>query len=105
MPATHSPQSAAGAFVPAYLALLERGELRLREQQAWQHLENCDLCARYCHVNRRESTKGAVCRTGERAVVNGYGAHHGEEDPLRGVNGSGTIFFSWCSLRCVFCTS
>ena len=98
-----SPQSAAGTFVPAYLALLERGALRSRVQQAYQHLENCDLCARYCHVNRRETTKGAVCRTGERAVVNSYGPHHGEEDPLRGVNGSGTIFFSWCSLRCVYC--
>lgn len=103
MPAKASPQSAAGTFVPAYLALLERGELRSREQLSYQHLEDCDLCARYCHVNRRETTKGAVCRTGERAVVNSYGPHHGEEDPLRGVNGSGTIFFSWCSLRCVFC--
>jgi len=54
-------------------------------------------------MNRRQTTRGAVCRTGERAVVNGFGPHHGEEDPLRGVNGSGTIFFSWCSLRCVFC--
>jgi putative pyruvate formate lyase activating enzyme len=70
---------------------------------AWTHLENCDLCARYCHVNRRQTTKGAVCRTGERAVVNSYGPHHGEEDVLRGLNGSGTVFFSWCNLRCVFC--
>jgi putative pyruvate formate lyase activating enzyme len=54
-------------------------------------------------VNRRETIKGAVCRTGERAVVNSFGPHDGEEDPLRGWNGSGTIFFSWCSLRCVFC--
>ncbi len=54
-------------------------------------------------MNRRETIKGAVCRTGERAVVNSFGPHHGEEDPLRGTNGSGTIFFSWCNLRCVFC--
>jgi putative pyruvate formate lyase activating enzyme len=54
-------------------------------------------------VNRRRTIKGAACRTGERAVVNSFGAHHGEEDPLRGSNGSGTIFFSWCNLRCVFC--
>jgi putative pyruvate formate lyase activating enzyme len=102
-PETHGKESAAEAFRPAYLALLEQGELDQRVAAAWAHLEDCDLCARYCHVNRRRTTTGAVCRTGERAVVNGYGAHHGEEDPLRGWNGSGTIFFSWCSLRCVFC--
>jgi len=103
MTAKPAPYSAAGTLEPAYLALLERGELINRERQAWLHLENCDLCARYCHINRRETMKGAVCRTGERAVVNSYGPHHGEEDPLRGVNGSGTIFFSWCNQRCVFC--
>ena len=88
---------------PAYLALLDRGELDRRVARAWAHLEKCDLCARYCHVNRLQTIKGAVCRTGERAVVASYGPHHGEEDPLRGSHGSGTIFFSWCSLRCVFC--
>lgn len=103
MPENNPSSSDAGAFAPTYLALLENGELQRREQQAYRHLEDCDLCARYCHVNRRITTKGAVCRTGERAVVHSFGPHHGEEDPLRGVNGSGTIFFSWCSLRCVFC--
>ena len=90
-------------FEPAYLKLLATGELAMRAEQSYQHLEDCDLCARYCHMNRRQTTKGAVCRTGERAVVNSFGAHHGEEDPLRGWKGSGTIFFSWCSLRCAFC--
>jgi putative pyruvate formate lyase activating enzyme len=66
-------------------------------------LERCDLCARYCRVDRRITTQGAACRTGERAVVHGFGPHHGEENPLRGVNGSGTIFFSGCNLRCVYC--
>jgi putative pyruvate formate lyase activating enzyme len=47
--------------------------------------------------------RGVVCRTGVQAVVHSFGAHHGEEDPLRGWQGSGTIFFSWCNLRCVFC--
>lgn len=93
----------ATTLAPAYMALLERGELAHRVERAWKHLEDCDLCARYCHVNRCQSTTGAVCRTGERAVVNSFGAHHGEEDPLRGTRGSGTIFFSWCNLRCVFC--
>ena len=90
-------------FTPAYLPLLESGELARRVDEAWRHLEDCDLCARYCFVNRRATIEGAVCRTGERARVASYGAHHGEEDPLRGWAGSGTIFFSWCSLRCVFC--
>jgi putative pyruvate formate lyase activating enzyme len=66
-------------------------------------MEDCDLCARYCHVNRLKTIKGAVCRTGERAVVHSHGPHHGEEDVLRGWKGSGTIFFSWCNLRCVYC--
>jgi putative pyruvate formate lyase activating enzyme len=88
---------------PAYLSLAESGELALRVSSAWRHLEDCDLCARYCHMNRRETVKGAVCRTGERAVVHNRGPHYGEENPLRGRQGSGTIFFSWCNLRCVFC--
>jgi putative pyruvate formate lyase activating enzyme len=54
-------------------------------------------------MNRLRTIKGAVCRTGERAVVHSHGPHHGEENPLRGWNGSGTIFFSWCNLRCVYC--
>jgi len=100
---TVSPDSDVGPFVPSYVALLDNGELLRRERAAYRHLQDCDLCARYCHVNRFESAQGAVCRTGERAVVHSCGPHHGEEDPLRGVNGSGTIFFSWCNLRCVFC--
>ncbi len=91
------------AFEPAYLALLKSGELPARVEAAYRRLTDCDLCARYCHVNRRKTIQGAVCRTGERAVVHSFGPHHGEEDPLRGSNGSGTIFFSWCNLRCVFC--
>ena len=90
-------------YQPAYLKLLESGELAQRKDQAAQHLSNCDLCARYCHVNRYQTTKGAVCRTGEKAVVYSFGPHHGEEKPLRGDHGSGTIFFSWCNLRCVYC--
>ena len=87
----------------SYLALFDSGELAERAKLAFEHLKDCDLCARYCHVNRCESVKGAVCRTGERAKVHSFGPHHGEEAPLRGWAGSGTIFFSWCNLRCVFC--
>jgi putative pyruvate formate lyase activating enzyme len=94
--------SAAGP-TPAYRALLNSGALARRAERAAAHLGDCDLCARYCHVDRRATIKGAVCRTGERARVHSYGAHHGEEDCLRGRRGSGTIFFSGCNLRCVYC--
>ena len=90
-------------MTPGYLKLAKSGELAQRVTSAWRHLEDCDLCARYCRIDRRETIKGVVCRTGERAVVHGCGPHFGEEDPLRGSNGSGTIFFSWCNLRCVYC--
>jgi putative pyruvate formate lyase activating enzyme len=90
-------------FEPAYLRLARTGELNDRVDAAWEHLRRCDLCARYCRVDRLQGIKGALCRTGEHAIVHSYGPHHGEEDPLRGWWGSGTVFFSWCNLRCVFC--
>jgi len=96
--ATSSPRFEAG-----YLKLLRTGALEARVAKAQEHLRNCDLCARYCRVDRLHSLTGVVCRTGTEAVVASYGAHHGEEDCLRGYNGSGTIFFSWCNLRCDFC--
>jgi putative pyruvate formate lyase activating enzyme len=92
----------AAAFQPAYL-LLGPGELDDRARIAWRHLERCDLCARRCGVNRKQSIRGAVCRTGERARVHAAFAHFGEEACLTGWAGSGTIFFSWCNLRCVYC--
>ncbi len=88
---------------PSYLALHRTGELRTRVVRAHARLADCDLCARLCHVDRLEGIAGAVCRTGERARVYSHGPHFGEEDPLRGTRGSGTIFFSWCNLRCDFC--
>ena len=91
------------SFAPAYLDLLRSGELDARVDEALGHLADCDLCPRYCHVDRRDTIKGVLCRTGEQAVVHSYEPHQGEEDPLRGTRGSGTIFFAWCNLRCVFC--
>ena len=88
---------------PAFVSLHRTGELKARAVQARERLADCDLCARYCHVDRLKGIAGAVCRTGERARVHGFGPHFGEEDPLRGTRGSGTIFFSWCNLRCDFC--
>jgi putative pyruvate formate lyase activating enzyme len=88
---------------PAYLALHRGRELENRAHAAVARLQSCDLCARYCRVDRLASARGAVCRTGRFARVASYGPHHGEETPLRGWRGSGTIFFGWCNLRCVFC--
>jgi putative pyruvate formate lyase activating enzyme len=90
-------------FQPTYLNLLRSGELKERVKEAYKRLEACDVCPRECGVNRRESTKGAVCRTGERAVVSSYNPHFGEEAPLVGRGGSGTIFFAWCNLNCQYC--
>ena len=92
-----------GRFEPAYLRLLRSGELAERVRSARERLANCDLCARYCRVDRHLSIRGAICRTGARARVYSAGPHFGEEDCLRGSRGSGTIFFSWCNLRCVYC--
>ena len=94
--------STANDFEPAYLRLLRSGELRERVREAYRRLEECTMCPRQCRVNRRKGEKGA-CRTGEQAVVASYNPHFGEEAPLVGRHGSGTIFFSWCNLRCRFC--
>jgi putative pyruvate formate lyase activating enzyme len=91
------------SFRPAYLNLLETGELLDREQRAWDSMHSCNFCGRHCGVDRLESARGAVCGTGELAPVHGSAPHHGEENPLRGSRGSGTVFFSRCNLRCVFC--
>jgi len=73
-----------------------------RVKLALAELEVCRLCPRDCEVDRLNNETG-VCKCGRYAMVSSYGAHLGEEDCLRGTRGSGTIFFSWCNLRCVFC--
>jgi putative pyruvate formate lyase activating enzyme len=71
-------------------------------RQAVKSLEDCRMCPRDCGVNRLEN-RWAACKTGRYAIVDCHFAHFGEEYCLRGWNGSGTIFFSHCNLRCVFC--
>lgn len=88
---------------PSYVALWRSGELAARAARARARLADCDLCGRLCHVDRRTSLRGVACRTGPRARVDGHGPHFGEEAPLTGSRGSGTIFFSGCNLRCDFC--
>jgi putative pyruvate formate lyase activating enzyme len=89
-------------FRPSYLAL-GLDELERRAAEAYELLgPRCVVCPRGCKVDRREDVKG-LCAIGRQAVVASYFPHFGEEDCLRGRNGSGTIFFSGCNLRCVFC--
>ena len=89
-------------FEPAYVTLLESGKLKRRVEAAYRRLKACNICPRECGVNRLKGEVG-VCRTGERAVVSSFNPHFGEEAPLVGQGGSGTIFFSWCNLKCQFC--
>jgi putative pyruvate formate lyase activating enzyme len=88
-------------FEPAYRKLLRDGGFPERVGQAKDALRDCDLCAWECHVDRTQ--KIGFCRTGAEAIVSSAFPHMGEEDPLRGYRGSGTIFFSLCNLRCQFC--
>jgi putative pyruvate formate lyase activating enzyme len=89
-------------MTPSYIALHERGELAERAEKARVILEDCTLCPRQCRVNRFEGEEGH-CLVGAEAEVASAGPHFGEEDPLVGSNGSGTIFMSSCNLRCTFC--
>ncbi|MGQ9552666.1 MAG: radical SAM protein [Anaerolineae bacterium] len=95
--ATHSQH-----FQPGYLALLERMVLQERVRQSYELLAACMLCPRRCRVNRLEDQRGA-CHTGLYPIVASYGPHFGEEAPLVGSGGSGTIFFSGCNLNCSYC--
>ena len=96
-----SPRNSPGDFIPAYLKL-PSGEIGKRTAEAEDMLSACRLCPRCCGVNRREGELG-FCRTGDRAVVSSWGPHFGEERPLVGRGGSGTVFFTNCNLGCLFC--
>jgi putative pyruvate formate lyase activating enzyme len=88
---------------PPYLALHASGGVRERARRALGLLEGrCLVCPRLCKVDRLADRPG-LCRVGRHAVVASHFPHFGEEDCLRGRRGSGTIFFSGCNLRCVFC--
>lgn len=89
-------------FQPAYIETYKKGLLRKKAEQARKILASCVLCPRMCGVDRLSGETG-ICKTGSRAMVSSYNAHFGEEAPLTGQNGSGTIFFTNCNLHCVFC--
>ena len=90
-------------FEPAYLKLQKNGELKKRAEKLWAIMENCRLCPRKCGVNRHKGVKGICQAPGTLLFISSFHPHFGEERPLVGNGGSGTIFLTHCNLRCVFC--
>ncbi len=87
---------------PVYLQLRYTKKFSERVREALGLLQNCQVCPHQCGVNRLAGEIGR-CHTGRYAIVSSYGPHFGEEAPLTGINGSGTIFFTNCNLKCIFC--
>ncbi len=87
---------------PSYIRLYETGKLKEKVEKAFSMLEECRVCPHNCGVNRLSGEKG-FCKTGENVVISSFFPHRGEEFPIRGHRGSGTIFVSWCNMRCVYC--
>jgi putative pyruvate formate lyase activating enzyme len=90
------------AHEPSYIKALETGLLEKKAATAYSLLKSCELCPRKCGVDRLAGETG-VCNTAKRSWVSSYNAHFGEEQPLVGTHGSGTIFFTHCNLLCLFC--
>lgn len=89
-------------FEPGYLKLHRSGELKRRGEALWKTLESCELCPRECRVDKLAGRRG-FCQASSQLEVTSHHPHFGEERPLVGRGGSGTIFLTHCSLRCVFC--
>jgi len=85
-----------------YLELYRTGQLELRVKEAQKRLQKCTLCPHGCGIDRTAGERG-FCQAGEGLYIAGYGPHFGEESSLVGTFGSGTIFFTYCNMRCVFC--
>jgi putative pyruvate formate lyase activating enzyme len=90
------------SFEPVYIQTFEKGALRTKIKKARQLLSPCSLCPRKCRVDRLGGETG-ICKTAARAWISSYNSHFGEEAPLVGTHGSGTIFFTHCNLMCLFC--
>ncbi len=103
MPAGYGLDASSRTFEPAYLALHRSGKLAQRAEEVWKLLANCSLCPRKCGIDRLEGKTGFCRAPGSQLVISSSQAHFGEERPLVGRNGSGTIFLTHCNLRCVFC--
>lgn len=89
-------------LAPGYLELHKSGELKKRGEKLWELMENCELCPRMCGVNKIKGEEG-FCQADWQLEISSFHPHFGEERPLVGRGGSGTIFLTNCGLRCVFC--
>ena len=89
-------------FQPGYIKLYKSGELKKRVEKTVNLMKQCQICPRRCKVNRLENEKG-ICKVGRLPMVSSYNPHFGEESPLVGTQGSGTIFITSCNLGCIFC--
>jgi putative pyruvate formate lyase activating enzyme len=89
-------------FIPSYIDLFEKGELQKRIQLLMEILKECQLCPRQCRVNRLDGEVG-YCGAPSELMISSAFPHFGEESPLVGYHGSGTIFLTHCNLRCIFC--
>ncbi len=87
---------------PVYIQAYKNGSLKDRANKSHESLKCCNLCPRQCSADRLSGETG-TCNTGEYAMVSSYSPHFGEEAPLVGNHGSGTIFFTHCNLLCSFC--
>jgi len=83
--------------------MISETEMQKRIEAAYRLLEQCHVCPRECGVNRLKNDKLGFCRSGLNPVLASVSAHHGEEPPISGTKGSGTIFFTNCNLKCVYC--
>jgi putative pyruvate formate lyase activating enzyme len=105
-PPGHEGEEAAAAvdpgFEPPYLRLHRSGELQERGRTLWNVMKHCRLCPRECGADRLDGDTG-FCQASSRLEISACHPHFGEETPLVGTGGSGTVFFTHCGLRCVFC--
>jgi putative pyruvate formate lyase activating enzyme len=85
------------------VSMISDTELHHRIEAAYALLEQCSVCPRECGVNRLKNDRMGFCRSGLNPVVSSVSPHHGEEPPLSGTRGSGTVFFTNCNLKCVYC--
>jgi putative pyruvate formate lyase activating enzyme len=85
------------------VSMISQTELQSRVETAYKLLENCRVCPRECGANRLKDDKLGFCRSGLNPVISSVSPHHGEEPPISGTKGSGTIFFTNCNLRCAYC--
>jgi len=92
----------AGKFEPGYIRMARDGRLKSLDQELWKLFGECRLCPRRCGANRLKGEKG-ICSSTSRLKISSAGPHFGEERPLVGRGGSGTVFFSNCNLLCCFC--